>query len=129
VTGSLHFVVGSLWGALAGLFVLVGFYNFAHSLRTGVDQHQRAGLPPELSSLPPRSPSCWLGEPLTRYKVRACLARARRGLAAARRTGSRDAAGGARAGFARARARRHVSVGAGNFIYTLGLRAGASPVR
>jgi len=35
MTGSLHFVAGSLWGALAGLFVLVGFYNFAHSLRTG----------------------------------------------------------------------------------------------
>src|SRR5258708_4697345 len=35
LTGSLHFVAGSLWGALTGLFVLVGFYNFAHSLRTG----------------------------------------------------------------------------------------------
>src|SRR5437016_8665619 len=35
LTGSLHFVAGSLWGALAGLFVLVGFYNFAHSLKAG----------------------------------------------------------------------------------------------
>src|SRR2546422_9510134 len=35
LTGSLHFVAGSLWGALAGLFVLVGFYNFAHSLKSG----------------------------------------------------------------------------------------------
>src|SRR5437667_12094982 len=34
-TDSLHFVAGSLWGALGGLFILVGFYNFAHSLRTG----------------------------------------------------------------------------------------------
>src|SRR5437867_11898225 len=34
-TDSLHFVAGSLWGALAGLFILVGFYNFAHSLRAG----------------------------------------------------------------------------------------------
>ena len=33
VTGTLRFVAGSLWGALAGLFVLIGFYNFAHSLR------------------------------------------------------------------------------------------------
>jgi hypothetical protein len=30
-TGSLHFVAGSLWGALTGLFVLVGFYNIADS--------------------------------------------------------------------------------------------------
>src|SRR5438445_2167164 len=35
LTGSLRFVAGSLWGALAGLFILVGFYNFAHSLRAG----------------------------------------------------------------------------------------------
>src|SRR3989442_1415353 len=35
-TGSLEFSAASvLWGALAGVFALVGFYNFAHSLRTG----------------------------------------------------------------------------------------------
>src|SRR5437764_4656430 len=32
---SLRFVSGSLWGGLAGFFVLVGFYNFALSLRSG----------------------------------------------------------------------------------------------
>src|SRR5512138_709651 len=35
LTGSLRFVAGSLWGMAAGVFVLVGFYNFAHSLRSG----------------------------------------------------------------------------------------------
>ena len=34
-TGTLTFVAGSAWGALAGLFILIGFYNFAHSLATG----------------------------------------------------------------------------------------------
>jgi len=34
-TGSLTFVAGTLWGALVGLFVMIGFYNFAHSLRSG----------------------------------------------------------------------------------------------
>lgn|SRR5512135_8668 len=35
LTGSLHFVPGALWGALVGVFVLTGFYNFAHSLKSG----------------------------------------------------------------------------------------------
>src|SRR5438876_4028002 len=35
-TGSLEFSAASVqWGALAGVFALVGFYNFAHSLRSG----------------------------------------------------------------------------------------------
>src|SRR5215470_12076685 len=35
LTGTLHFVPGSAWGAGAGLFMVVGFYNFAYSLRSG----------------------------------------------------------------------------------------------
>lgn len=34
-TGTLTFVAGTAWGALAGLFVMTGFYNFAHSLKSG----------------------------------------------------------------------------------------------
>src|SRR5258708_34070346 len=34
-TGSLTFPPGTLWGGLAGLFILIGFYNFAHSLKAG----------------------------------------------------------------------------------------------
>lgn len=35
VTGALHFGAGAAWGAIAGLFMTVGFYNFAHSLESG----------------------------------------------------------------------------------------------
>src|SRR5260221_8493293 len=35
LSGSLSFDLASLWGALAGLFILTGFYNFAPSLRSG----------------------------------------------------------------------------------------------
>jgi drug/metabolite transporter (DMT)-like permease len=35
LTGNLHLGLAATWGALAGLFVLVAFYNFAQSLRTG----------------------------------------------------------------------------------------------
>jgi drug/metabolite transporter (DMT)-like permease len=34
-TGQLHLVPGTWWGAGAGFFMWFGFYNFAHSLRTG----------------------------------------------------------------------------------------------
>jgi uncharacterized membrane protein len=34
-TGTLQFSMTALWGGLAGLFLLVGFYNFSRSLRTG----------------------------------------------------------------------------------------------
>lgn len=35
LTESLTFVTGSLWGAFAGLFMWLGFHNFAHSLKSG----------------------------------------------------------------------------------------------
>src|SRR5262245_60059170 len=34
-TGTLTFGAGALWGALAGVLVVVGYYNFAWSLRHG----------------------------------------------------------------------------------------------
>jgi uncharacterized membrane protein len=34
-TGNLHVSRAAIWGALAGLFALIGFYNFAKSLRSG----------------------------------------------------------------------------------------------
>src|SRR5262252_3752674 len=34
-TGTLAFGAGALWGALAGVLVVVGYYNFAWSLRHG----------------------------------------------------------------------------------------------
>ena len=35
LTGNLHVRLSAIWGALAGVFALVAFYNFAQSLRTG----------------------------------------------------------------------------------------------
>src|SRR5476649_2184288 len=34
-TGTLHVVPAAAWGAVAGLFVFTGFYNFSRSLRDG----------------------------------------------------------------------------------------------
>lgn len=34
-TGTLHVGHGMLWGSLVGAFMVVGFYNYAHSLRSG----------------------------------------------------------------------------------------------
>ena len=71
-TGSLHFVAGSLWGALTGLFVLVGFYNFAHSLRTGSISINAPVF--RLSFvLTAALAILFLGEPLTPYKVAGLL--------------------------------------------------------
>src|SRR5258706_870515 len=68
LTGSLHFVAGSLWGAVAGLFVLVGFYNFAHSLRTGSISINAPVF--RLSFVLTAALAVLLrGEPLTPYKV------------------------------------------------------------
>src|SRR5258708_9041483 len=72
LTGSLRFVAGSLWGALTGLFVLVGFYNFAHSLRTGSITINAPVF--RLSFvLTAALAVLFLGEPLTPYKVAGLL--------------------------------------------------------
>ena len=126
-TGSLRFVGGSLWGGVAGFFVLVGFYNFAHSLRSGsisinapvfrLSFVLTAGLAIAL-----------LGEPLTPFKI-AGIALA---LAAAWLLLGAPAPGaaGERPETRSALLRVIVAtlfVGTGNFVYTLGLRAGATP--
>jgi drug/metabolite transporter (DMT)-like permease len=35
LTGTLAFSLPALWGGVAGLFILIGFYNYSRSLRTG----------------------------------------------------------------------------------------------
>ena len=126
-TDSLHFVAGSLWGALAGLFVLVGFYNFAHSLRTGSISINAPVF--RLSFvLTAALAVLLLGEPLTSYKVAGiALALAAvwllLGAPAPEDAASRRES---RSSLVRVLVAT-VSVGAGNFIYTFGLRAGATP--
>src|SRR6266853_901500 len=68
-TGSLEFSAAAIeWGALAGVFVLVGFYNFAHSLRTG-SISINAPIFRLSFVLTAALAVLFLGEPLTQYKV------------------------------------------------------------
>ena len=127
LTGSLRFVAGSLWGALAGLFVLIGFYNFAHSLRSGSISINAPVF--RLSFvLTAALAVALLGEPLTPYKLTGiALALAAVWLLLGA-PAPEDAAGRreSRSSLVRVLVAT-VSVGVGNFIYTLGLRAGATP--
>lgn len=125
-SGSFHFVTGSLWGALAGVFILVGFYNFAHSLGTGSISINAPVF--RLSFvLTAALAVVLLGEPLTPYKgAGIALALAAvwllLGAPAPGDSGRRET----RSSLVRVLVAT-LSVGAGNFIYTLGLRAGATP--
>jgi drug/metabolite transporter (DMT)-like permease len=127
LTGSLTFVAGTLWGGLAGLFILVGFYNFAHSLKSGSVSINAPVF--RLSFVITAALAVLLlGEPLTPHKI-AGIALA---LTAAWLLLGAPAAGDA----AKRRESRSslvrvlvatAAVGIGNFIYTYGLRAGATP--
>src|SRR5882757_3459054 len=126
-TGSLHFVAGSLWGALAGLFVLVGFYNFAHSLRTGSISINAPVF--RLSFvLTAALAVLFLGEPLTPYKAAGiALALAAVWLLLGAPVPG-DAAGRRESRSSLVRVLiATATVGVGNFVYKLGLQAGANP--
>ena len=127
VTRSLAFGPGTLWGAAAGVLVVVGYYNFAWSLRHGsVSTHATIfrlsfAVTAALAVL-------ILGEALTPAKI-AGLALALVAvwllLAAPDSTGRRD--GRERESLARVLVAT-LAVGVATFTYKLGLRAGASPV-
>lgn len=135
LTGALHFVTGTLWGCFAGLFMVTGFYNFAHSLKTG--------------SISVNAPVfrlsfvitvvlavLMLGEPLTANKAGGvALALLAVWLLLAAPVGGAAGAGKPDDAVAR-RIRRSslirvllatLAVGIGNVIYKYGLRAGATP--
>lgn len=123
-TGTLRFVPASAWGALAGLFILIGFYNFAASLRSGSISINAPVF--RLSFvLTAALAIALLGESLTGFKVAGI------GLALAAAWLLLGAPGGE----ARHESRESLvrvlvattAVGLGNFIYTLGLRGGATP--
>jgi drug/metabolite transporter (DMT)-like permease len=126
LTGSLHFVAGTLWGALAGVFVLTGFYNFAHSLKSGPVSVNApvfrlsfvitAGLAVAL-----------LGEPLTALKLAGiALALAAVWLLLGGRTGNDAARRESASSLARVLIAT-AAIGVGNVVYKYGLRAGATP--
>lgn len=126
LTGTLRFVAGSLWGAAAGLFVLIGFYNFAHSLRTGSISINAPVF--RLSFvLTAALAVALLGEPLTAWKATGiALALVAAWLLLGGATEPRLEHKENGSSLIRV-AVATVAVGIGNFIYTLGLRAGATP--
>ena len=126
-TGTLTFVAGTLWGGVAGLFMTIGFYNFAHSLKSGSISINASVF--RLSFvLTAALAVLLLGEPLTAYKI-AGLALA---LVAVWLLLGAPAAGDAALRRANRSALVRVliataAVGVGNFIHKYGLRAGATP--
>jgi len=127
LTGSLTFIAGTLWGALAGLVILIGLYNFAHSLKSG-SISVNAPIFRLSFVITAALAVVLLGEPLTPYKI-AGIALALAALwllqgptATADVTGRReDRSSLMRVMIATA------AVGAGNVFYKYGLRAGATP--
>src|SRR5258707_3683614 len=68
LTGSLTFITGTLWGALAGLVILIGLYNFAHSLKSG-SISVNAPIFRLSFVITSALAVVLLGEPLTPYKI------------------------------------------------------------
>src|SRR5260221_10462888 len=123
LSGSLRFDLASLWGALAGLFSLAGFYNFAASLRSGSISINAPVFRLSLVVTAALAIAV-LGEPLTEFKV-AGIALA---LVAAWLLLGDPIQGQqeSRASLVRVVVAT-LAVGIGNFIYGLGLRDGATP--
>jgi drug/metabolite transporter (DMT)-like permease len=126
LSGSLRFVAGSAWGAAAGLFMVVGFYNFARSLRSGAVSINAPVF--RLSFvLTAALAVALLGEPLTLFKSSGiALALVAAWLLLGAQPGARAHAAETRSSLVRVLVAA-VCVGVGNFIYTLGLRKGATP--
>src|SRR5262245_7420323 len=127
-TGTLVFGAGALWGSAAGVLVVVGYYNFAWSLRHGsVSTHATIfrlsfAVTAALAVLV-------LGEPLTALKV-AGLALALVAvwlLLASPDSARRGADPESRASLARVLLAT-VAVGFASFTYKLGLLAAAVPI-
>ena len=126
-TGSLKFSpAAALWGGLAGVFALTGFYNFAHSLKSGLISINAPVF--RLSFVITAALAVLLlSEPLTPYKIAGiALALAAvwllLGAPAADPAGRRES----RSSLVRVLVAT-AAVGIGNLIYKYGLRAGATP--
>jgi len=128
VSGTLAFGVGALWGAVAGVLVVVGYYNFAWSLRHG-SVSTNATIFRLSFAVTVVLAVLLLGEPLTPAKL-AGLALALVAvwlLLAGPDSAGRGADPESRASLARVLLAT-VAVGIASFTYKLGLRAGAAPV-
>lgn len=126
LTGTLRFIPGSLWGAAAGFFMYTGFYNFARSLHGGSISINAPVF--RLSFvLTAALAIALLGEPLTAYKAAGIgLALAAAWLLLGGQPETKEKHRENLSSLVRVLVAT-VAVGIGNFIYTLGLRAGATP--
>ena len=127
VSGTLVFGAGTLWGAAAGVLVVIGYYNFAWSLRHG-SVSTNATIFRLSFAVTVALAVLLLGEALTPAKL-AGLALAL--VAVWLLLGAPDSAGRADAESRASLARvllATVAVGIASFTYKLGLRAGAAPV-
>lgn len=127
-SGTLVFGPGALWGALAGILVVVGYYNFAWSLRHG-SISTNATIFRLSFALTAALAVLLLGEPLTVFKV-AGLALALLAvwlLLASPTPGTPRADAEGRASLVRVLIAT-VAVGVASFTYKLGLLAGAVPI-
>ncbi|HET7765634.1 MAG TPA: EamA family transporter [Burkholderiales bacterium] len=127
-SGTLAFGAGALWGAAAGVLVVVGYYNFAWSLRHGSVSTNATVF--RLSfAVTAALAVLILGEPLTAAKlagIALALVAAWLLLAAPGARGERADAEN-RASLARV-VIATVAVGIASFTYKLGLLAGAAPI-
>src|SRR6267378_1177388 len=127
-SGELALNRGAFWGALAGLFVVIGYYNFAWSLKSGaVSTHATIfrlsfAVTVALAVLV-------LGEPLTAPKLAglALVLAAVWLLLAAPGAAGGDAHRERRSSLARVLVAT-VAIGIASFTYKLGLRDGATPI-
>lgn len=126
LTGTLRFVAGSLWGLVAGFFMFTGFYNFARSLHGGSISINAPVF--RLSFVLTAALAIGLlGEPLTAWKAAGiALALTAAWLLLGGPAGPAEARKESASSLARVIVAT-LAVGIGNFVYTLGLRAGATP--
>jgi uncharacterized membrane protein len=126
-TGSLEFSAAALWGGLAGVFALTGFYNFAHSLQSGLISINAPVF--RLSfTITAALAVIILGEPLTPYKIAGIVLAPVAVWLLLGAPAAEDAAGRheSRSSLVRVLIAT-AAIGVGNFIYKIGLQAGATP--
>jgi drug/metabolite transporter (DMT)-like permease len=127
VSGTLSFGAGTLWGAAAGVLVVVGYYNFAWSLRHG-SVSTNATIFRLSFAVTVALAVLLLGETLTPAKLAGlALALVAVWLLLAAPDSAARADSERRASLARVLVAT-LAVGVASFTYKLGLRAGAAPV-
>ncbi len=127
-SGTLAFNAAALWGALAGVLVVIGYYNFAWSLKSG-SVSTNATIFRLSFAVTVALAVLVLGEPLTASKLAglALVLVAIWLLLAAPAAGNGGPSSESRSSLVRVLVATG-AVGVASFTYKLGLRAGAAPI-